>query len=47
MDRKFDSLMKVLDEITYELKYLEKEEVQGSSKRGRTSVECQRKTTLS
>ena len=39
MNRKFDGLMKVLDEITYEDKYLEKEEVQGSSKRARTSVE--------
>ena len=40
MDRKFDNLMKVLDEITYKRKYLEKEEVQGSSKRATTSVEC-------
>ena len=47
MDQKFDGLMKVLDEITYERKYLEKEEVQGSSKRERTSAECPRKTTLS
>ena len=47
MDQKFEGLMKVLDEITYERKYLEKEEVQGSSKRARTSVECPRKTTLS
>ena len=43
MDRKFDNLMKVLDEITYKRKYLEKEEVQGSSKRATTSVECPRK----
>ena len=47
MDRKFDGLMKVLDEINYEHKYLEKEEVQGSVKRPRTLVECPTKTTLS
>ena len=47
MDRKFDGLMKVLDEMTYEHKYLEKEKVQGSSKRAGTSVECPRKTVLS
>ena len=47
MGRKLESLMKVLDEITYEHKYIEKEDVQGSSKRARTSVECPRKTTLS
>ena len=40
MDRTFDGLTKVLDKILYEHKYLEKEEVQGSSKRDRTSVEC-------
>ena len=40
MDRKFDGLTKVLDKILYEHKYLEKEEVQGSSKRDRTSVKC-------
>ena len=47
MDRKFDGLMKVLDERNYEHKYLEKEEVQGSGKRPRTLVECPTKTTLS
>ena len=47
MDRKLEGLMKVLNEITYKHKYLEKEEVQGSRKRARTSVECPRKTTLS
>ena len=47
MDRKFDGLMKVLNEIIYKHKYLEKEEVQGSSKRVRTSVECPRKLNLS
>ena len=46
MDRKFDSLMKVLDEITYEHKYLEKEEVQGSSKRARTSVKSSKDNNL-
>ena len=40
MDGKFDGLMKVLHEIAYEHKYHEKEEVQGSSKRARISVEC-------
>ena len=40
VDRKFEGLMKVLVEITYKHKYLEKEEVQGNSKRARTSVEC-------
>ena len=47
MDRKFDGLMKLLDERNYEHKYLEKEEVQGSGKRPRTLVECPTKTTLS
>ena len=43
MDGKFDGLMKVLDEITYE----QKEEVQGSSKRARISVECPPKENYS
>ena len=47
MDRKFDDLIKVLDEITYKHMYREREEVQDSSKTVRTSVECPRKTTLS
>ena len=47
MDRKFDDLMKVLDEITFEHMYLQREEVQDSSKRVRTSVERPRKTALS
>ena len=47
MDRKFDDLIKVLDETTYEHIYLQREEVQDSSKRVKTSVECPRKTTLS
>ena len=46
MDRRFEGLMKVLREITYKHKYLEKEEVQGTRKRASTSVECQRKTTF-
>ena len=46
MDRTFDGLTKVLDKILYEHKYLEKEEVQGSSKRDRTSVECPKDNNL-
>ena len=46
MDRKFDGLTKVLDKILYEHKYLEKEEVQGSSKRDRTSVKCPKDNNL-
>ena len=38
IDRKVELLMKVLDEITSEHKYLEKGETQGSSKTTRTSV---------
>ena len=40
VDRKFEGLMKVLVKITYKQKYLKKEEVQGSSKRAGTWVEC-------
>ena len=47
MNKKFDGFMKVLDETAYEHKYLEKKEIQGSSKRARTSVDCPGKTTLS
>ena len=46
MDKKLESLMKVLDEITYQHKYIEKEDVQGSSKRARTSVECPKDNNL-
>ena len=46
MDRKFNGLMKVLNEITYEHKYLEKEEAQGSIKGPEPWLSALRKKTL-
>ena len=36
----FETLMKILEQMTSRGKYLEEREVQGTSKRVRTSVEC-------
>ena len=46
MGRKLEGSMKALNEATYKHKYLEKEEVQGSSKKARTSVECPKDSNL-
>ena len=46
INRKLEGSMKILNEVTYEHKYLEKDDAQGSSRRTRTSVECPRKTTF-
>ena len=46
MDRKFDGLIKVLNEMTSEHKYLEIGDVQGSSEKIRTSFECYKDSKL-
>ena len=46
MDWKFNGLMKELNEITYEHKYLETEEAQGSIKGPEPWLSAHRKKTL-
>ena len=46
MGRKLEGLMKALNGATYKHKYLEKEEVQGSSQEARISVECPKDSNL-